>query len=291
MPFFAPMKTRLRLYAQLVRLDRPIGIWLLLWPTLWALWVASEGVPPLQILLVFVLGTVLMRSAGCAINDFADRHIDGKVERTQGRPLAAGQLAAWEAVAIFIGLSLVALLLVLQLNTLTILLAIPAAALAGSYPFAKRFTHLPQAHLGLAFAWGIPMAFAAVQEQVPTIAWWMLLATTLWTVAYDTFYAMVDRDDDRLVGVKSTAILFGRFDRLITLGLQLAVLVLLGSVGYMAGRGWLFALGLLAAAGLVAWQQWLIRKRERPACFRAFLNNHYFGAAVFIGLALDYGWA
>jgi len=285
------MKTRLRLYAQLVRLDRPIGIWLLLWPTLWGLWVAAEGVPPLTVLLVFVLGTVLMRSAGCAINDFADRHIDGQVERTRGRPLATGEIAAWEAVAIFVVLSLVALLLVLQLNTLTVLLAIPAAVLAGSYPFAKRFTHLPQAHLGLAFAWGIPMAFAAVQGTVPAVAWVLLLATTLWAVAYDTFYAMVDREDDLIIGVKSTAILFGRFDRLITLGLQVLVLALLGGVGVVSGRGLPYVLGLLVAAGLVVWQQWLIRERDRQACFRAFLNNHYFGAAVFIGLAVDYGWA
>lgn len=285
------MKTRLRLYAQLVRLDRPIGIWLLLWPTLWGLWVAAEGVPPLTVLLVFVLGTVLMRSAGCAINDFADRHIDGQVERTRGRPLATGEIAAWEAVAIFVVLSLVALLLVLQLNTLTVLLAIPAAVLAGSYPFAKRFTHLPQAHLGLAFGWGIPMAFAAVQGTVPAVAWVLLLATTLWAVAYDTFYAMVDREDDLIIGVKSTAILFGRFDRLITLGLQVLVLALLGGVGVVSGRGLPYVLGLLVAAGLVVWQQWLIRERDRQACFRAFLNNHYFGAAVFIGLAVDYGWA
>ncbi len=291
MPSFAPMKSRLKIYAQLIRLDRPIGIWLLLWPTLWALWVAAEGIPPIGILLIFAVGTALMRSAGCAINDYADRHFDGQVERTKDRPLANGKIAPWEAVAVFVVLCLAALLLVLQLNRLTILLALPAAFLAGSYPFAKRFTHLPQAHLGLAFAWGTPMAFAAVQGQVPAVAWWLLLATVLWAVAYDTFYAMVDRDDDLAIGVKSTAILFGRFDRLITLGLQALVLVVLGYVGLEVGRGALYWGALLIAGGLVAWQQWLIRERGRDACFRAFLNNHYFGAVIFLGLAADYGWA
>lgn len=285
------MKSRLKIYTQLIRLDRPIGIWLLLWPTLWALWVAADGVPPIGILLIFVLGTTLMRSAGCAINDFADRHFDGQVERTKDRPLATGSIAPWEAVAVFVVLCLMALLLVLQLNQLTILLALPAAVLAGSYPFAKRFTHLPQAHLGLAFAWGTPMAFAAVQGHVPAVAWWLLLATVLWAVAYDTFYAMVDRDDDLAIGVKSTAILFGRFDRLITLVLQALVLVILGYVGLDSGRGAIYWGALLVAGGLVVWQQWLIRERDRDACFRAFLNNHYFGAVIFLGLAADYGWA
>ncbi len=284
------MGNRLEIYARLIRLDRPIGIWLLLWPTLWALWIAAEGIPPLHILVIFVLGTALMRSAGCAINDFADRNFDGQVERTRERPLATGQIAPWEALAVFAGLCVVALLLVIQLNQLTILLALPAAVLAGSYPFAKRFTHLPQAHLGLAFAWGTPMAFAAVQNTVPTIAWWLLLATVLWAVAYDTFYAMVDREDDLRIGVKSTAILFGRFDRLITFGLQLGVVAVLVFVGWEMGRGLAYGLSLFVASGLVLWQQWLIRERERDACFRAFLNNHYFGAVIFLGLLLDYGW-
>lgn len=282
------MYERLKLYAQLTRLDRPIGIWLLLWPTLWALWFAAGGIPPLDVLAVFVLGTVLMRSAGCAINDFADRHFDGEVERTQHRPLATGELHAWEALMVFCGLSMLALLMVLQLNQLTILLAVPAAALAGSYPFAKRFTHLPQAHLGLAFAWGSPMAFAAVQNHVPPVAWLLLLITAVWAVAYDTFYAMVDRDDDLRIGVKSTAILFGRFDRLITGLMQVAVLGLLGVAGGLTERGLFYFCGLFIAAGFVAWQQWMIRNRQREACFRAFLNNHYFGAAVFVGVFVDY---
>ena len=282
------MQDRLRAYIALTRLDRPIGIYLVLWPTLWALWFAAGGLPPWDVLLVFVLGTVLMRSAGCAINDYADRGWDGDVERTRERPLATGRIQPWEAVAVFVALSLLALLLVLQLNTLTILLAIPAAALAASYPYAKRYTYLPQAHLGLAFAWGTPMAFAAVSGGVPPLAWLLLLVTTLWAIAYDTFYAMVDREDDLKVGIKSAAILFGRHDRLVTALLQLAVLALLALAGLWAGRGWPYAVGLLLAAGLAGWQQWLIRARGRAECFRAFLNNHWFGAAVFTGLAADY---
>ncbi|MGB1556169.1 MAG: 4-hydroxybenzoate octaprenyltransferase [Oceanococcaceae bacterium] len=282
------MWQRLTIYAELVRLDRPIGIWLLLWPTLWALWFAAEGLPPLPILGIFVLGTVLMRSAGCAINDFADRHWDGEVERTAARPLARGAIAPWEAVAVFIVLSLCALLLILPLNSLTRFLALPAAALAASYPFAKRWTHLPQAHLGLAFAWGIPMAFAAVQGQVPALAWWLMLATVLWTIVYDTFYAMVDRDDDLKVGIRSTAILFGAYDRLWTALLQVGVLGVMLGVGLATERGWAYWLGLALAGLSAARQQWRIRGRERSACLQAFKDNHHFGAAIFCGLALDY---
>lgn len=285
------MINRLALYARLVRLDRPIGIYLLLWPTLWALWIAAQGLPPAEILLVFVAGTVLMRSAGCAINDFADRKVDGLVERTRERPLATGALHPAEALLVFALLSLIALALVWQLNRLTLLLSVPAVLLAASYPFAKRYTHLPQAHLGLAFAWGVPMAFAAVRGEVPPVAWGVFAATVLWTIAYDTFYAMVDRDDDRLAGIKSTALLFGRFDRAITAGLQLLTLLLLAGVGWHLGLGWPYGLGWCVAAGLAARQQWQIRHRERAACFRAFLANHWFGMAIFVGLAADYALA
>lgn len=283
-----PLLMRVQAYVQLVRLDRPIGIWLLLWPTLWALWIAAEGVPPALVLVVFVLGTVLMRSAGCAINDFADRHFDGHVERTRQRPLATGRIAPWEAVLVFVLLCLLALGLVLQLNTLTILLSLPAAALAASYPFAKRWTSLPQAHLGLAFAWGAPMAFAAVRGQVPAAAWLLLLITTLWAVIYDTFYAMVDREDDRKIGIKSTALLFGSADRTITAGLQVLMLLLLGGLGNLLQLGGYYAAGVSAAGLLMLWQQWLIRHREPARCLQAFLNNHYLGGCVFLGLFLEY---
>nr|MBV6628977.1 4-hydroxybenzoate octaprenyltransferase [Oceanococcus sp. HetDA_MAG_MS8] len=279
---------RVQAYAQLVRLDRPIGIWLLLWPTLWALWIAAEGVPPAPILVIFVLGTVLMRSAGCAINDFADRDFDGHVQRTRQRPLATGRIAPWEALLVFAMLCLLALGLVLQLNRLTVLLSLPAAALAASYPFAKRWTSLPQAHLGLAFAWGGPMAFAAVRAEVPPAAWLLLLITTLWAVIYDTFYAMVDREDDRKIGIKSTALLFGSADRMITAALQVLMLLLLGALGHLLQLGGYYAAGLSVAAMLMLWQQWRIRHREPAACLAAFLNNHWLGAAVFLGLFLDY---
>jgi 4-hydroxybenzoate polyprenyltransferase len=279
---------RLGHYYRLVRLDRPIGIYLLLWPALWALWIAAEGVPPWWILAIFVAGTVLMRSAGCAINDFADRGIDGDVERTQGRPLAIGAISPAEAVAVFLVLSLLAFGLVLLLNPLTIAHAFVALALATLYPFTKRYTHMPQFFLGLAFGWAVPMAFAAVQGQIPPVAWVLLAATLCWALAYDTIYAMVDRDDDVRIGVKSTAILFGRLDRLAVGLFQLLVLLLLGIVGRASGLGAVFYLGLGLAAGLFGYQQRLIRGRERDACFRAFLNNHRFGLLVFAAIALDY---
>ncbi|MGJ8669571.1 MAG: 4-hydroxybenzoate octaprenyltransferase [Oceanococcus sp.] len=278
---------RLGAYARLIRLDRPIGIYLVLWPALWALWMAADGLPNGTILLVFVAGTILMRSAGCAINDFADRKIDGHVTRTKMRPLATGEMQAWEAIAIFIVLSLLAFGLALQLNRLALVLSIPAVILAASYPFAKRYTHLPQAHLGIAFAMGIPMAFAAVQNQVPLVAWLLFVATLLWVMVYDTFYAMVDRDDDLVVGVKSTAILFAHRDRLITALLQVCVVVLLVVVGCLQAYGvWFFA-GVMLGACLFVWQQVLIRERLPEACLRAFLNNHRFGMAVFAGLLLE----
>jgi 4-hydroxybenzoate polyprenyltransferase len=275
-------------YLVLMRLHKPIGIWLLLWPTLWALWFAAGGVPPVKVLVIFVLGTVLMRSAGCVINDFADRDFDPHVERTKDRPVAAGRVTPGEAIRLFVVLCLIAFGLVTQLNMATVALSVPAVALAASYPYAKRFHGLPQAHLGLAFAWGIPMAFAATGQGVPW-AWCgvLMLATVLWAVAYDTFYAMVDRDDDLRIGVKSSAILFGNNDRVITAVLQVATLLLLGVAGRDLGL-W-YAAGLAVAAALAAYQQWLIKDGDRARCFKAFLNNSYFGAAVFAGLALDLG--
>jgi 4-hydroxybenzoate polyprenyltransferase len=281
------MRRKFADYLLLMRLHKPIGIWLLLWPTLWGLWFASGGLPPLKVLGVFVLGTVLMRSAGCVINDLADRGFDPHVARTQDRPIAAGRVTADEAIRLFVVLCLMAFGLVTQLNLATVLLSLPAVAIAATYPYAKRFHALPQAHLGLAFSWGIPMAFTATGQGVPwLLCGELMLATVLWAVAYDTFYAMVDRDDDLRIGVRSSAILFGRHDRAITAALQLAVLLLLAHAGRQLGAAY-FA-GLAVAAGLAAYQQWLIRGRERDACFRAFLNNHWFGAAVFAGLAADF---
>ena len=282
------MKARLLDYARLMRLDRPIGIWLLLWPTLWALWLAAAGLPDLPILVVFVLGVVVMRSAGCVINDFADRRIDPHVARTRERPLAAGRVSSREALALFGLLMAIALVLVLFLNRLAILLALGGAVLATLYPFTKRYTHLPQVVLGAAFAWAVPMAFAAQAGEVPRLAWLLFTATLLWTTAYDTMYAMVDREDDLRIGVRSTAILFGDMDRLAIAILQGLVLFAMVLVGDAAGLGPWYHLGLLGAAALAGYEQFLIRGREPSACFRAFLNNHWFGAAIFAGLALDY---
>ncbi len=281
-------RTRLGHYWRLVRADRPIGIYLLLWPALWALWVAAQGVPPLWILAVFVLGTALMRSAGCAINDFADRHFDGRVARTAQRPLATGQVRPHEAVAVFAVLSLLAFALVITLNAKTIAHSFVAVALAALYPFSKRYTHVPQLLLGAAFGWAVPMAFTAVQGEIPPVAWVLFAATVTWALIYDTMYAMVDREDDLEVGIKSTAILFGRLDRLAIGLLQLLMLALLWQAGQMAGRGLPFLAGLGAGAVLFVYQQWLIRARAPQACFRAFLNNHYFGMLVFAGLFADY---
>lgn len=281
-------RARLRLYWVLVRADRPIGIYLLLWPALWALWGAAEGMPPWWILLVFVLGTALMRSAGCAINDYADRDFDGRVERTAQRPLATGAVTPREALGVFIALSLISFALVLTLNGKTIAHSFIAVALAAMYPFTKRVTHMPQVVLGAAFGWAVPMAFTALQNQIPTVAWVLFASAVIWAVIYDTMYAMVDRDDDLKIGVKSTAILFGRFDRLVIGLLQIVMLALLAYVGMVAGRGAFYGLGLLGAAVLFVYQQWLIRDRERSACFKAFLNNHYVGMLVFIGVFADY---
>ena len=285
-----PLHERLREYALLMRLDRPIGVYLLLWPTLWGLWFAAEGVPDPHILFVFVAGVVFMRSAGCVINDYADRDFDPHVARTRQRPLAAGRIRPREALLLFVVLGLAAFALVLTLNRLTIALSFVGVVLAAGYPFMKRYTHLPQIYLGAAFAWAIPMGFAAQTGAVAPSVWALFVATLLWVVAYDTMYAMVDREDDLKIGVKSTAILFGSWDRLWTGVFQVSALAMLVLAGFLAGRGGAYFLGLGAATLFGVYQQALIRRREGPACFRAFLNNHWVGLVVFIGLALDYAW-
>jgi 4-hydroxybenzoate polyprenyltransferase len=278
-------------YARLMRLDRPIGIWLLLWPTLWALWISGHGKPKPLIFTVFVLGTVLMRSAGCAINDYADRSFDPQVARTKDRPLAAGRISTLEALVLFAVLSMTSLMLALQLNKSTLLLAAVGGFLAVSYPFIKRFLSVPQMYLGLTFGWGIPMAFEAQIEQVPRVAYLLLLANILWVTVYDTMYAMADREDDLKIGVRSTAILFGDSDRHIIAVLQVMTLLTLYLVGRMLNMGLWYALGLWTGAAFFAYQLWLIRARDRNACLQAFLNNNYFGMAVFIGMALEYQFA
>jgi len=281
-------QNKLLAYHRLMRTDKPIGALLLLWPTLWALWVATPGVPPLWILGVFIAGVWLMRAAGCVVNDYADRKFDGHVKRTAHRPLPNGQVTEKEARTLFIVLVLLSFLLVLTLNTMTILLSVAALALAWVYPFMKRYTHLPQVVLGAAFGWSIPMAFAAVSESVPLSCWLMFLANILWAVAYDTQYAMVDRDDDLKIGIKSTAILFGRHDKLIIGILQVAVLALMVTIGYLNGLNWAFYWAVLVAGMLFVYQQKLIAKREREACFKAFMNNNYVGLVLFLGLAMSY---
>lgn len=269
-----------------MRLDRPIGNFLLLWPTLWALWVAAGGLPKIDVLIVFVLGVLLMRAAGCVINDYADRDFDGQVERTKHRPLATGEVSAKQALALFAVLGLIAFALVLTQNWLTIQLSFVGMALAAIYPFTKRVTHLPQFVLGAAFGWATPMAFAAQTGELPPITWLMFGITLVWTVAYDTMYAMVDRADDLKAGIKSTAILFGRFDKLAIGLLQLATLVLLFMVGQIQAMNEWFFLSILLAALLAAYQQYLLKDRDRDLCFKAFLNNNHFGAVIFAGLVL-----
>lgn len=275
-----------RAYWQLMRMDKPIGSLLLLWPTLWSLLLAAGGIPRLDVLLVFVAGVVLMRSAGCVINDFADRNIDGRVKRTCQRPMPAGRVSAPEAIGLFLLLALAAFLLVMSMNSLTIRLSFVGIVLAFIYPFMKRYTHLPQLFLGLAFSWSIPMAWAAQTGELAPYVWLLFLINAVWTVAYDTQYAMVDRDDDLKIGVKSTAILFGRKDKLIIGLLQLLVLVLFILLGHWMQLGQLFYWGILGAAALFAYQQYLIRKREREPCFRAFLNNNLVGMLVTLGIFL-----
>jgi len=275
-------------YLKLARLNKPIGIFLVLWPMLWGLWLAAEGPPSLKVLSIFVAGVILMRSAGCVINDFADRHLDGHVERTKDRPLVTGRISAQNALIFFAALCLLAFVLVLQTNQLTIYLSFGALALAAIYPFMKRYTYLPQVVLGAAFAWSIPMAYAAETNSVPSIVWLVYTATVLWTVAYDTEYAMVDREDDLKIGIKSTAILFGEADRAIIAFLQVLVILTLCLIGDEAERGQFYFLGVVAAATLFVYQQHLIRLRYRSECFQAFLNNNWVGMVVFFGLALDY---
>ncbi|EJT0555206.1 4-hydroxybenzoate octaprenyltransferase [Vibrio vulnificus] len=271
-------------YWQLMRMDRPIGTLLLLWPTLWALIIAAEGTPDWHVLLVFVLGVVLMRSAGCVINDFADRKVDGHVKRTQQRPLPSGRVTAKEAIILFLLLGISSFLLVLTMNPLTIQLSFAGIVLAFIYPFMKRYTHLPQLFLGLAFSWAIPMAWAAQANELPWVVWLVFAINALWTIAYDTQYAMVDRDDDIHIGVKSTAILFGRHDKLIIGLLQLLTLVMLVWLGLHYQLGQSFYWSVLAAGALFVYQQHLIRHRQRELCFQAFLNNNYVGMVLALGL-------
>lgn len=280
--------SRLELYAYLIRLDRPIGIYLLLWPTLWALWIAAKGWPDPLVLFVFVSGVFLMRSAGCAINDFADRDIDPYVERTKNRPLAAGLVTSRETLLVFAGLTALAFLLVLLMNTFTIYMSIAGVALAATYPFMKRFHYMPQVHLGAAFGWAVPMAFTAQTNELTPVAWLLFMATVLWATAYDTMYAMADREDDLKIGVKSTAILFGELDRAIIAMLQVLLLLDLALIGQQAELGLYYYLGLIVASGFALYQQFLIKDRNPQRCFQAFLNNNWFGMVIFIGVFIDY---
>ncbi len=284
----ADWRHRLGLYARLARLDRPIGNFLLLWPTLWALWLAAEGLPRADVLVVFVLGVLIMRAAGCVINDYADRDFDRHVKRTRNRPLTTGAVSEREALMLFALLCLAAFALVLLMNTLTIMLAFVGVALAASYPFMKRHTHLPQIHLGAAFGWAAPMAFAAQSGEITVVAWLVFLAAVIWATIYDTEYAMVDRDDDLKIGIRSTAILFGRHDRAMIGLLQALLTLLLLIIGWRAGLGLIYAASVIAAAGLFGYQQWLIRDRSREGSFRAFLNNNIYGGVIFLGLLLEY---
>lgn len=282
------IRQHLDLYEKLMRLDKPIGILLLLWPTLWGLWIAGHGHPDWIVVWVFVLGTVLMRSAGCVMNDYADRHFDPHVERTRNRPLAAGLVSEKEALLLAAGLTLLAFLLVLQLNRLTVYLSFAALFLAASYPLTKRFLSVPQAYLGIAFGFGIPMAFAAQLDRIPSTAWWLLAANVFWAMAYDTEYAMVDREDDARIGIRSSALFFGRFDIPAVMLCYAAMLGILLYVGQRLGLKWPY-FGGLAVAGLLAGYHFiLIRSRDRSQCFKAFLHNNWVGAAVFIGLAANY---
>ncbi len=273
---------------RLIRLDKPIGTLLLLWPTLWALWIAAEGVPDYDLLFIFIAGTFLTRSAGCVINDLADRHWDGAVKRTSNRPLVTGAVAVREARVLFITLMIAAFVLVLFTNQLTIELSVVAVLLAATYPFVKRYTYLPQLALGAAFSWGIPMAFSAQRGCLPAALWLLYAGNLLWTVIYDTKYAMVDRDDDLVVGIKSTAILFGEHDRLIIGLLQVLCLLTLYAAGEAFSLGGYFKLALLAVAGLFCYHQYLIRSRDRDACFKAFLHNNWVGFVIFLGIVLNF---
>jgi 4-hydroxybenzoate polyprenyltransferase len=288
-PLYHRLARRLLEYARLARFDRPIGIWLLLWPALWALWVAGAGRPNPKVLVIFVLGVVVMRAAGCIINDFADRDIDPHVKRTRERPLAARRVTPQEALVLFVLLIAAALWLVTRLNPLTVKLAVIGAALTVSYPFVKRFFPLPQLYLGISFGgWSVPMAFAAQRAALPRVGWVLYIAAVVWAVVYDTIYAMVDREDDLALDIKSSAILFADLDKLLVGAMQLMMLFALVLVGRDLGYGRWYDLGIAAAAVFFAYQQWLIRAREPAACLRAFVNNQYVGMAIFIGLLLQY---
>jgi 4-hydroxybenzoate polyprenyltransferase len=288
-PNFAPeLVSQLRNYGKLMRIDKPIGIWLLLWPTMWALWLAGDGHPDQGLFVVFALGVFVMRSAGCVLNDYVDRKIDPYVERTRTRPIASGAVAPLEALILFAALSLIAIGLATMLNQQAQLLAIVAAALTVAYPFIKRFVSIPQFILGAAFGWAVPMAFAAQTGQTPELAWLVFGTAMIWAVIYDTFYAMVDREDDLKVGVKSTAILFGDVDIFVVAGLQLLMLLALVLIGFQAELGLWYYLSVGIAAILMAYHLWLARDRQPAGCFEAFLHNHYIGMIVFIGIVLHY---
>ncbi len=287
---WAGIGARLDAYEKLVRLDKPIGILLLLWPTLWALWLAQRDVPRLMVLWIFVLGTVVMRSAGCAVNDFADRKFDAEVARTRDRPLASGAIRPWEALAVGGVLALAAFALVVNLNRLTVMLSFAALAIAVIYPFTKRFFWMPQAWLGVAFGFGIPMAFAAETGRVPPLAWALLAANIFWTIAYDTEYAMVDRDDDLRIGIRTSAILFGRQDVNAVMAFYALFIVTIAAIGVWQGYGPLYFAGLAVAGAIAVYHYRLIRGRDREKCFKAFLHNNWLGLAVFLGIAAD-TWA
>ena len=282
------MADRIKTYAQLMRLDKPIGILLLLWPMLWGLWFAAQGLPDWQILIIFVLGTVLMRSAGCVINDYADRKIDPHVERTKNRPMAAGRVSSKEALLLAAGLSICAFLLILPLNQLTILLSVPALFLAGTYPFTKRFFAMPQAYLGIAFSFGIPMAFAAQTNNLPPIIWILMLSNLFWVIAYDTAYAIVDKPDDLKIGIQTSAITFGRFDVLGVMVCHACFIAIMLIIGQLQQMNLAYYAGLMGATGLIIYQYTLIRNRDRALCFKAFLHNNWVGMVVFAGIALDF---
>ncbi|WP_455380101.1 4-hydroxybenzoate octaprenyltransferase [Acidihalobacter prosperus] len=284
-----PVLNRLWQYALLVRANRPIGALLLVWPMLWALWLASHGRPDPWVLIVFLAGTWLMRAAGCAINDFADRDFDGHVTRTRNRPLATGRIRPGEAIGVFLVLSVIAFLLVLSMNRLTVILSVAGVLLAASYPFMKRFHHLPQVHLGAAFGWAVPMVWTAQTDHVPSrLAWLIFIAAVLWATIYDTMYAMADREDDLKIGLKSTAILFGDADKLIIGILQALMILALYLIGHDANLGWPYDLAIIIAAGLFIYQQMLIAYRVPEYCFRAFLNNNWFGLVIFLGVVFAY---
>lgn len=286
--FVPELASQLRNYAKLMRIDKPIGIWLLLWPTLWALWLAGEGTPDQGLFVIFVIGVLVMRSAGCVLNDYADRKIDPYVERTRTRPIASGAVAPLEALTLFVALCLIAIGLATLLNRPAQLLAIVAAVLTIAYPFVKRYVSIPQFVLGAAFGWAVPMAFAAQTGNTPELAWLVFGTTMIWAVIYDTFYAMVDREDDLKVGVKSTAILFGEVDLFVIAGLQLLMLVALLLIGNRAGLSlWYFG-SVIVVAGLMAYHLWLARDRQPSGCFAAFLHNHHIGMVMFIGIVLHY---